>query len=316
MPSIIHQKSNNFDTFAHGKLLLTGEYAVLDGALALAIPVKFGQSLSVATGANPGILNWVSYHQDGSIWFEAAFALPEFKTLETTDPDIAATLASILTSAQAQNPTFLPPSQGYEVVTKIDFPRHWGLGTSSTLIAAIGQWSKTDPYQILFETMGGSGYDIGCAYAQTAIYYALKDEKPMTKAVSYNPSFRDQLYFVYLGKKQNSREGIAHYQSKVVEDPFFLKKISDLTQRWVHCETRQSLDQVIQDHETLIAEVTKQIRAKTLYFSDFWGEIKSLGAWGGDFVLATSGRDQSETHQYFKEKGFETILSWNQMIEI
>ena len=33
--------------YSHGKLLLTGEYLVLDGALALAVPCKLGQSLTV-----------------------------------------------------------------------------------------------------------------------------------------------------------------------------------------------------------------------------------------------------------------------------
>ncbi len=33
--------------YSRGKLLLTGEYVVLDGALALALPTKFGQSLKV-----------------------------------------------------------------------------------------------------------------------------------------------------------------------------------------------------------------------------------------------------------------------------
>ena len=41
-------KDNMTTTFnAHGKLLLTGEYFVLDGALALALPCKLGQSMSI-----------------------------------------------------------------------------------------------------------------------------------------------------------------------------------------------------------------------------------------------------------------------------
>ena len=33
--------------YSNGKLLITGEYVVLDGAKALALPTKFGQSLLV-----------------------------------------------------------------------------------------------------------------------------------------------------------------------------------------------------------------------------------------------------------------------------
>jgi mevalonate kinase len=33
--------------YSHGKLLISSEYAVLDGAQALALPTKFGQTLKV-----------------------------------------------------------------------------------------------------------------------------------------------------------------------------------------------------------------------------------------------------------------------------
>ena len=42
--------------YSHGKLLISAEYAVLDGALALALPTKFGQSLSVKSNSDNTIL--------------------------------------------------------------------------------------------------------------------------------------------------------------------------------------------------------------------------------------------------------------------
>jgi mevalonate kinase len=36
------------DFYSHGKLLITSEYAVLDGAKALALPTRLGQKLSVS----------------------------------------------------------------------------------------------------------------------------------------------------------------------------------------------------------------------------------------------------------------------------
>ena len=38
--------------YSNGKLLLTGEYVVLDGAKALAVPTRFGQNLIVKKGNN------------------------------------------------------------------------------------------------------------------------------------------------------------------------------------------------------------------------------------------------------------------------
>ena len=44
--------------YSHGKLLLTAEYVVLDGAKALALPTKYGQSLTVKT-IEPLKLIWI-----------------------------------------------------------------------------------------------------------------------------------------------------------------------------------------------------------------------------------------------------------------
>jgi len=46
-------------------------------------------------------------------------------------------------------------------------------------------------------------------------------------------------------------------------------------------------------------------------FSDFSGSIKSLGAWGGDFVLVAHSENPTA---YFKEKGYEVIFSYHQMV--
>ena len=44
---------------------------------------------------------------------------------------------------------------------------------------------------------------------------------------------------------------------------------------------------------------------------EYDGEIKSLGAWGGDFILA-SALDKNPT-DYFKSKGFNTVLNFNEL---
>ena len=62
--------------YSNGKLLITGEYVVLDGALSLAVPTKFGQSLSIEAVDEPKI-SWNSFNSDGSIWFENTFSINE-----------------------------------------------------------------------------------------------------------------------------------------------------------------------------------------------------------------------------------------------
>ncbi len=55
---------------SNGKLLITGEYTVLDKALALAVPTKFGQTLEV-NSTDSQMVNWTALKHDGKIWFKA-----------------------------------------------------------------------------------------------------------------------------------------------------------------------------------------------------------------------------------------------------
>ena len=58
--------------YSNGKLLLTGEYLVLEGATALAVPTKFGQDLSVEKIKEPQLIGG-SFTNKGDCWFEAVF---------------------------------------------------------------------------------------------------------------------------------------------------------------------------------------------------------------------------------------------------
>ncbi len=67
-------------------------------------------------------------------------------------------------------------------------------------------------------------------------------------------------------------------------------------------------------HEQLISSVIGRETVKKLLFPDFDGSIKSLGAWGGDFVLACTYLPASAVQNYFTQKGFETVIPYNEMI--
>ena len=64
--------------YSNGKLLLTGEYLVLDGAKSLALPTKFGQDLVVESIPEPQII-WGSFAHSGDCWFEAVFDLKKLR---------------------------------------------------------------------------------------------------------------------------------------------------------------------------------------------------------------------------------------------
>lgn len=307
---------------AHGKLLLTAEYFVLDGALALALPVRLGQSLDLRfLNDDLPFFHWYSLDEKGECWFEAKFNHETLDSSETNDPIIADRLKKILQEARNLNTNFLHGRE-CELRTancKLDFPRLWGLGTSSTLIYMVAKWAQVDPFELLAKTFGGSGYDIACAGADGPILYQLENGKPKFEGCEFRPPFHNSLYFIYLGKKQDSRKGILNYRS-TTDDlrftglPEIVGKMSDLTKRFLAAQTLPEFEELIREHEELVAKTIGLAGAKSQFFNDFWGEIKSLGAWGGDFVLATSDRPPEETRRYFNEKGFEVFLPFDNLI--
>lgn len=301
----------NLKTFySNGKLLITGEYVVLDGALSLAVPTKFGQSLKITTIDYPKII-WKSYDEKGTIWFEDSFLIEQIDSLDLSRNDFSRRLIQILKSVQQLNPNFLSSGKGYEIFTYLDFKREWGLGTSSTLINNIAQWTEVDAYRLLEMTFGGSGYDIACAQNNHPITYQLQNSIPKVNAVNFNPDFKNDLYFVYLNKKQNSRDGIAQYKSNNTSASNFIDEINHITSEIISCQSLSFFEKLITHHETIISKLIKQKPVKALFFNDFKGSIKSLGAWGGDFILVTS---ETNPEPYFKSKGFETIIPFSDMI--
>lgn len=304
--------------YSNGKLLLTGEYLVLDGANSLAIPTKFGQDL-IVNQIQESSLIWESFDELGNCWFEAEFRFPDLRIVtETFDADtdnsketLAITLQKILLEAKTVNPKFLKDAFGYHIKTNLTFPRNWGLGTSSTLIHNIASWASVDAFQLLNNSFGGSGYDIACAQNDTPILYQLENKIPVIEKVNFNPSFSDQLYFVHLNVKQNSKIGIKKYKENATEKAALINRVSEITNEIVACNSIVDFEKLLKEHEQLISEVIGNKPIQEIVFKDYFGQTKSLGAWGGDFILATGNEN---TPQYFKEKGFETVIPYNKMI--
>lgn len=296
---------------------------MLDGATALAVPTKFGQDLIIKSIQEPELI-WGSFTNTGECWFEAIFDLPKLRLKNATfnsDKEgnaefIAETLQKILSEARKLNPAFLQQENGLLVKTNLTFPQNWGLGSSSTLINNIASWANGDAYQLLWNSFSGSGYDIGCAQNDLPIFYQLENRQPIVKQVEFNPNFKDELFFVHLNKKQNSREGIQRYkeyQSKKSSD--FAQDdnatISNLSEEFIKAVSAIDLGKIMEEHERVVSSIIKLKPVKTTLFQDYFGAVKSLGAWGGDFILATGNE---ETPTYFKQKGFETILPYSKMV--
>ena len=303
---------------AHGKLLLSGEYFVLDGALALAVPTALGQKMTVEKGQS-GQLQWKSYLLGSdTAWFEGVFEIPSLQCLSTSDQVVADRLTALFRSMERQQADFWSGEAiyGVNMATYLEFPREWGLGSSSTLISLLAQWSGTDAYSILEDTFGGSGYDLACANASGPIFYQKKNGTPYFVDTPFYPTFSPQLYFVYLGKKQNSREGIKRYREKIdTINKGLVHQISSLSLQMAAARSLWEWNAYVEEHEQLVSEALELSTAKNLHFQDFPGTIKSLGAWGGDFVLAGSEMGDIQTMQYFKDRGYEVVLGYKDMVK-
>lgn len=296
--------------YSNGKLLLSGEYAILDGALGLAIPTSYGQSLQV-TPTSSGVLEWTSLDENDHSWFSATFDLANLKVVATSDEAMAKTLAHLLLEANAQNPLLLNDSDGFEVTTRLTFPRSWGLGTSSTLINNLAQWARVDAYQLLWNAFGGSGYDIACAQHNSPITYQRLDGGPKVETIDFDPIFKDSLYFVHLNQKQSSKEAITNYKNRQFDENKLIKEISSITQKMIKVPTLAGFESLMETHENLLSSVLQEQPVKQRLFPDYFGIVKSLGAWGGDFVLATG---DEKTMAYFKDKGYPTVIPYSRMI--
>ncbi len=297
--------------YSNGKLLLTGEYTVLDGAKALALPTVFGQSLSIEENTSEDII-WKSYDADKSTWIDVVFRFSEIINRSfTSENPIETRLVDILFEAYKLQPAFLEKGRGYKIKTQLTFPRLWGLGTSSTLVNNIANWLNINPYELLKNTFSGSGYDIACAQNNKPVVYCLENANPIVECVDFYPDFSDKLYFVYLNRKQNSRTAIASYYAKQSKITKTIEKINAITEQILTTQKLAEFAYLLEKHEAIMSDVLGMQTVKEAFFSDFNGIVKSLGAWGGDFVLAISEQNPAP---YFKNKGFDIIIPYPEMI--
>jgi mevalonate kinase len=298
--------------YSNGKLLITGEYLVLDGAKAFALPTKFGQKLIVEASEGQ-IIHWKSYDSDGSIWFEDTIPFASIIRNERFDDakNIKNTLIEILHEAYLINSDFITSSNGYTISTELTFPKLWGLGTSSTLINNVAQWLQIDAFELLKKSFGGSGYDLACAQNNSPIVYQLVNEKPVVEKVNFKPAFTDKIFFVYLNKKQNSKAAIASYYGKQGNIQNVMETINSITKRVIEAITLKEFALNLQNHEIELSNILELLTVKEALFPDFDGVIKSLGAWGGDFVMSISKENPTD---YFKTKGFEVVIPYDEMI--
>lgn len=300
------------DFYSHGKLLLTGEYVVLDQAKALALPTKFGQSLEVSV-ASENHSHWESYFHNGSLWHSFDFSMKDICTANFKAKNaFEARLQELFTFIYAAKPELF--QREYNFKTALEFPQQWGLGSSSTLVNNLSQWAEINPYALLKNSFGGSGYDLAAAKSEAPFFYTRNALTPKVESVCFPDFLKENIFFIYLNQKQNSRDAIKLYKSRrhqLLEEK--IKEVSLISEQLLKVENLEDFENILTKHESILADLLGQKNVQDKRFSDYTnGLVKSLGAWGGDFVLVTA-REANQL-SYFKEKGYNTILTYKEMI--
>ena len=318
MPSTIVETPKNIEITSNGKLLISGEYFVLDGAKAFALPCKFGQKFIVnhkeAEYKTDRVLNWNAYTKNNVLWLDTKINLDSLTIINNNSKE-AIMLLKIIQVCKELNPLFLSSNHTYTVEAKLDFPRSWGLGSSSTLIYFIAKWAGINPYELLEKTFGGSGYDIACASSNSPIVYTRNKINPIVHHIDFNPNFKDRIFFVHLNEKMNSRSAIQYYKNLQLDKTKIINSINSITEQFLLSKNILEFEECINSHENLISETLNIDKVKDTVFTDYWGSVKSLGAWGGDFVMMTNAnKDESYFKDYLNERGFNTVLRYDEMI--
>lgn len=299
--------------YASGKLLLSSEYFILDGAEGIAIPTVYGQRMEVTNlQTHTNTLYWKAITSTKSFWLDLVF---DTRTLQSnSDSKEAQMLSLILQKIREQQSDFLMQGNDVEVATYLEFPNVWGLGSSSTLLACLAQWIDIDWYSLLKETIGGSGYDVACGLAKTPVLYSIEAGRPVVRSVGFQPEFSAQLYFAYLGKKQLSSQGIQHYKDKALDKSAIAQQLTAITTAMLNCTALNAFETLLEEHELIISYALGMERVQQSMFPDYWGKVKSLGAWGGDFVLLTNNRTEKELRDYLQQKNIDVVFSFSELI--
>ncbi|MCL3779815.1 GHMP kinase [Prolixibacteraceae bacterium JC049] len=299
--------------YSNGKLLITGEYAVLNGARALAVPLRFGQEMIVNPSKTDKLLTWEVADKNGR-WFSCKIQLPTFEVIHSTNQSMATTLTSWLQATRKLQPQFLNNDNGYHVSCTLQFDKNWGWGSSSTAIANLAKWAKVDPFHLNRLVSKGSGYDIACANHNKPIIFQLQSGIQTIEEIDFQPAFSKYIYLVWLGVKKDTNESITHYQKQDTVSPSFIDEISALTDKIAFAKSYEEFATCLNLHKTLLSMILKTPSAQEEWFNDFSGIVKYLGAWGGDFVLATSTRPEEEVRAYFQQKNLPLVFKWDELV--
>jgi hypothetical protein len=119
---------------------------------------------------------------------------------------------------------------------------------------------------------------------------------------------------LYSGQKKKTAKEVSSFLKEKTVSEQLIVEMSVLSEAFSVCQEQKEFNLLIRQHEKLIGNLIGQLPVKEQYFADFDGEIKSLGAWGGDFYLISTKLPFSGVEKYFANKGLSTMFRWDDLI--
>ncbi len=296
--------------YSNAKLMISGEYLVLHGATSLVVPLKVGQHMQVSVAGSEAKIRW-NAREMGKHWFFAEIDSDTWSIERTNDPIIAGNLLKWLRETAALNPSLF--GRYFEIKTDMGFNRDWGFGSSATLTVNLAQWAQIDPFELHFRISEGSGADVAAALSDGPVLYRLINNKPHYRRVNFAPSFLNMLWLVYTGKKQDTQASIKQFKNSSTPTARDLKRLDEITLEMISCSHLREFAHLMAEHEKCLSGI-RNIPSLKERFSDFAGELKSLGAWGGDFIMAASEQEEESIKEYFLKKNMQVLFSLDQII--
>lgn len=301
---------NGTEFSASGKLLLFGEYLVLRGAKSLVMPLHYRQTLTISPYPSENIL-WKCFEK-GIEWLEIEFS-PELEFIKSTDEKKGIIVQSLLQLIQKERPSL--KIAGLHFHFEIDFDRNFGFGTSSTFLSLLSQWSRVNPYLLMEKSFGGSGFDLAAATARGPLIYQTEglsnDAKRKIETVKIPEEISKQLLFVYTGKKKKTRGEVSNFE-KMKTSQHQINEMNNIIDKALANDI-ENFEVQMKRSELLLSTILGVSTIQSTYFSDYPFAVKSLGAWGGDFIMAAF-RKEEDARNYFLEKGMNPIFNYQHLI--
>jgi len=177
----------------------------------------------------------------------------------------------------------------------------------------MARWAEVNPLDLHFMVSEGSGYDVACAISEGPITYKLKDHSPQYSHISFNPPFRDQIWFAWLGNKQATASHLAEVAGRLSPNFEAVHQFSQLTLEMMNASTLEEFRGVMDRHEEALSPLLGMDPISER-FKKLPGSVKSLGAWGGDFIMIATKTDKPDLLKNLNKYGIRTLYNYNDLV--